>query len=291
MCSRGANRQGDPTLQALALAFTAIIAVVLVCVVSACDRRARSLTLGTTTSVANSGLLDRIAAAYQRRTGVSVRSHLVGSGRALTMLAAGEVDAALTHAPTAEAAALRDHSTWQYVKIMFNDFIVVGPSADPAGARRVSTAVEAMRRIANSGARFISRGDSSGTHERELALWSQAGVRPTESHLVVAGAGMGATLRIASEMEAYTLTDRATFTQLEVKLAILVEHDTSLVNTYAVTFDRGGAYSTVAAQFSAWLADGAGREAISEFRVGSGRILAFTPWPSGRPRSRPSDSP
>jgi tungstate transport system substrate-binding protein len=267
------------------------VLIAVACAAGACTSQPRVLTLGTTTSVANSGLLDVIAAAYQQRTGVSVRSHLVGSGRALAMLDGGEVDAALTHAPAAEATALRDHPAWQYVKVMFNDFIVVGPRSDPAGARQCSTAVQAMHNIAASGARFISRGDGSGTHERELALWGQAGIKPATARLVVAGAGMGTTLRIAAETQAYTLTDRATFTQQDVGLAILVEHDPVLINTYAVLVNTRGASASEAARFSWWLADGAGRDTIAQFRVGPRQTAAFVPWPVNRPRGRPTDLP
>jgi tungstate transport system substrate-binding protein len=250
-----------------------------------------SLTLATTTSVANSGLLDVLLAAYERDTRVPVRAHLVGSGRALAMLAAGEADVAITHAPAAEAAALADRPHWRYTKIMFNDFVIAGPASDPARVRGSGDAAAAMRGIVDAGVRFISRGDGSGTHERELVLWQQAGRAPQGARLVAAGAGMGSTLRIASEMEAYTLTDRATFMQQTVRLVILFENDGALLNTYAVEVDSAGRHAPHAERFAAWLSDGSGRSVIERFRVGSGQMPAFTPWPRGLPRSRPADLP
>jgi tungstate transport system substrate-binding protein len=258
---------------------------------AACVSVRQSLTLATTTSVANSGLLDLLLGAYERETHVTARAHLVGSGRALAMLAADEVDAAITHAPAAEEVALRDRPTWRYTKVMFNDFVLAGPAADPARVRGAKTAAEAMARVAAAGVRFISRGDASGTHERELALWRQAGTQPAGSLLVVAGAGMGTTLRIASETAAYTLTDRATFMQHRTKLAVLFEGDSSLLNSYAVTFDAAGASAREAERFASWLADGSGRAVIEQFRVGAEQVRAFRTWPLHHARSRPSDLP
>lgn len=240
----------------------------------------------------NSGLLDELLPAYQRTSGVGVRAHWVGSGRALAMLAAGQADVAITHAPAAEQAALRVHPSWRYTKFMFNDFVIAGPPTDPAGIRGSSDATEAMRTIAGADVRFISRGDASGTHERELALWKAAGQAPKGARLVAAGSGMGTTLRIAAVMGAYTLTDRATFVQRqEVGLAILFENDALLINTYAVTLDGSAPAAAEAEQFADWLCAGSGREAIRQFRVGPGKIAVFEVWPAGRPRTNPIDLP
>jgi tungstate transport system substrate-binding protein len=269
----------------------ALLAVALVGGPAACSSPKQSLTLATTTSVANSGLLDAILPAYERDARMTVRSHLVGSGRALALLAADQADVAITHAPAAEEAPLRSRPTWRYTKIMFNDFVIAGPSSDPAAVRASRDAVDAMRKIATAGVRFISRGDGSGTHERELALWKQGGSAPPGTLLVAAGAGMGATLRIASEMEAYTLTDRATLTQQTLQLVVLCEDDPLLINTYAVSFDTARASARDSGRFALWLSDGDGRTLIEHFRVGSERVVAFRPWPLGRSRSRPSDLP
>ncbi len=268
------------------------VALLSLGIVAGCARTPRVLTLATTTSVGNSGLLDVLLPEYERQTHVTVRTHLVGSGRALAMLAGGQADAAITHAPAAETAALREHPSWRYGKVMFNDFVFVGPDSDPAGVRGATGAADAARRIANSASRFISRGDQSGTHEREQALWKAAGATPAGDHLVVAGAGMGATLRIAGETGSYTLTDRATFAQQKDprSLSIVHENDAALLNTYAVVFDPAGPLAPDAKAFMEWLTDGPGRSVIDRYRVGAA-VRAFEVWPPGRPRTRPGDLP
>jgi tungstate transport system substrate-binding protein len=248
----------------------------------------RVVILATTTSVGNSGLLDVLTAGYREDRGVIVRAHLVGSGRALAMLTDGAADAVISHAPTAEALALARHPGWTYAKLMFNDFVIVGPGKDPAGVRGASSAEDAFKRIAGSGMRFISRGDSSGTHERERLLWQLAGVTPSANHLVVAGQAMGATLRIADQTMAYTLTDRATFAQnaSSVQLRILFGGGPRLLNTYAVIYDSR---ATEPRAFAEWLIAGKGKELIARYRVAG--VAVFTPWPDGQPRSAPDSLP
>jgi tungstate transport system substrate-binding protein len=268
---------------------------VLLCALSgaACARQdlAEPLVLATTTSVGNSGLLDALAPAFQRAHGRTFRSHLVGSGLALRMLATGDADLVISHAPEAEAEALRTHRDWRYQKVMFNDFVLVGPASDPGGVGQAGDASDAMRRIAGSTARFISRGDQSGTHEREEALWQSAGIRPPAGRLVVAGAAMGATLRIASETESYSLSDRGTFLRLANSLRLVVVYDggVDLLNTYAVITDTDGAHAGDAQRFSDWLGHGGGRQVVESYTV-DGRQLFFA-WPEGRPSSRPGAVP
>ena len=208
------------------------------------------------------------------------------------MLASRDVDVAITHAPAAEEAFLAAHPAWRYTKVMFNDFVLVGPVGDPADVKRAPTVAIAMRRIAVSGERFISRGDSSGTHEREESLWKDAGSRPAADRLVIAGAGMGATLRAASETGAYTLTDRATFAQHVDGLALvpLFEGAAEFMNTYAVITNPDAPGARIAASFAGWLTNGDGRTVIEGFQIRSG-VPAFRPWPLSRPRSAPSDTP
>jgi tungstate transport system substrate-binding protein len=267
-------------------------AVVLLCVVvSGCHAPPTELTLATTTSVGNSGLLEALLPAYQRQSQVVVRTHMVGSGRALAMLGDGQADVAVTHAPAAEALALQNHRSWTYAKLMFNDFILIGPASDPAGVRGSPTPAEAMARIARSRARFISRGDQSGTHEREQSLWQAAGAAPEGGRLVVAGAGMGVTLRIAAETPSYTLTDRATYMQQRpASLDIVYQDNPALLNTYAVIFDPGGPRGLRAKSFADWLTTGRGRNVIETYNVGPG-IRAFEVWPPGQPRDLPSSLP
>ena len=244
--------------------------------------------LATTTSVANSGLLDVLTAEYQQDRGVIVRAHLVGSGRALAMLGDGTADVVISHAPDAEASALTQHPGWSYSKLMFNDFVIVGPNADPAHVRDAHAAEEAFSRIAKSGSRFISRGDSSGTHEREQLLWRLAGAAPPSGNLVIAGQGMGATLRIADQTMAYTLTDRATLAQnaSSVALRVVFEGGPRLLNTYAVIYESRAAEPRA---FGEWLIAGRGRDVIANYQVAGTAV--FTPWPLGQPRTNPASLP
>lgn len=259
-------------------ALAAIVALVGLAIETGCAESsppAAPLVLATTTSVANSGLLDPLLKEFEKDSGVTVRSHLVGSGLALRMLARGDADVAITHAPETEAAYLRDHPDWRARKIMFNDFVLVGPPADPAKAAGATIAA-AMRQIADADVRFISRGDNSGTHERENQLWDTAKAKPPVPRLVVAGAGMGSTLRVASETASYTLTDRATYLQLapDLDLKILVEGGPLLVNTYSVVIPASG---QDAEKFFEWISRGRGRAVIDNYRIGD--VQVFTAWP------------
>lgn len=164
------------------------------------------IVLSTTTSVANSDFLDVLLPRFREQTGVEVHAHLVGSGLAIRMLDTGDADMIITHAPEAEASALRNDPTWRYRKIMFDEFVLVGPQDDPAHVKGVASAVDAMRRIAASRSTFLSRSDSSGTHERQEQLWRLAGTRPSADRLVVALTRIN-TLRISSL--AYATEDRA----------------------------------------------------------------------------------
>lgn len=259
----------------------AAVLLVAMTAMAGCRAPAPPLVLATTTSVANSGLLDPLLAEFEKDHGIVVRAHLVGSGLALRMLAQGDADTAITHAPETEAAFLRDHPEWRVRKIMFNDFVLVGPPGDPAGAGGQAIE-EAMRRIARADVRFISRGDNSGTHERENQLWEIAKTKPPVGRLVPAGAGMGSTLRVASETASYTLTDRATYLQnaAGLDLEVLVEGGPLLVNTYTVQFSPGSSRANEAERFFEWLSRGRGRQVIDGYRIGN--VQAFTSWPLER---------
>ena len=269
-----------------------LIAITVLCA-AACNGHgaARFLDIATTTSVANSGLTDVLLPAFQKETGITVRLMLAGSGRALQMLARGDVAAAISHAPELEASVLRDHPTWKYRKFMYNDFVIVGPNEDPARVKEAATAREAFRRIAVSKAEFVSRGDESGTHTRERALWREAGVSPNTARLIAGGQGMAGTLRVASARDAYTITDSATFAQLApvLNLTVLFQRDPALLNTYAVIVANSEA-ARDAHLFATWLTSGNGREAIRAFRV-RGYVIAFRPWPDDQPSGAPCDRP
>ena len=270
-----------------------LVAVTINLVLTDCGggQRAPPLVLATTTSVGNSGLLDALLSVFQQQHGVTVRTHLVGSGLALKMLADGDADVVISHAPDMERATLGAHPTWQYQKIMFNDFVLVGPPSDAAHAREATDVRDAMRRIARSSERFLSRGDQSGRHERERRLWSLATAQPQGDRHVAAGAGMGTTLQIAGEMGAYTLTDRATFAQhaRTVPLVVVFEGGPDLLNTYAVIVDPSSPNASKGHVFVDWLAAGEGRVLINGFRIAQEQV--FHPWPAERPGSTPRDTP
>lgn len=273
-----------------------VMALSSACLNPHCDgmppQRQPALVLATTTSVGNSGLLDPLLSVYREFARADVQPQLVGSGLALKMLGDSHADIVISHSPAGEDAALREHPRWDYRKLMFNDFVLVGPLDDVATVTESRNLVDAMRRIAASNARFISRGDQSGTHERERQLWARAGAAPADGRLVVAGAAMGSTLRVASETGAYTLTDRATFEQLagSLTLKVVFEGGSLLLNTYAVIFDRAGPRATDAAAFAAWLSEGAGRQVIDGYR-GKGKGQPFRIWPAGHSRTQPTDTP
>jgi tungstate transport system substrate-binding protein len=241
--------------------------------------------------VDNSGLLQAILPSFREETGIDVQVLAVGSGRALQLLRRGDADVAITHDAISEDAFLKETPSAAYRKIMFNDFVLVGAERDEASLRHADTAADAMRRIARSTTLFVSRGDESGTHAREQQLWEKAGAKPPPDRLLESGQGMAATLRIASERQAYTLTDRATFTQLRhtLKLQPVFEHDPDLLNTYAVIVPDGAAKENQAMRFMIWLSDGNGRARISSFTIGGTR--PFVVWPQGRLREGPSAMP
>lgn len=262
-------------------------ALVLTGACSTISEKSLTVDIATTTSVVNSGLLDSLLPEFQRDTAITVRVHAAGSGRALEMLNDGVVDLAISHAPQAESRMLARHRDWQYLKIATNQFVLVGPDTDPADVRSATDSVIAFKRIAAADAYFISRGDGSGTHERESELWASAQVKPDSSRMLVSGTGMGATLRQADERRAYTLTDDSTFMQLQrqLTLAVLLSNDARLVNSYSVLYARNNRNASTLGE---WLARGRGRQLIGEYRVNGAK--AFTPWPDGCRRDQPASA-
>ena len=242
---------------------------------AACSPTPAQLDLATTTSVVNSGLLQTL---LPRFTTFPVRVHAAGSGRALAMLAAGTVDVVISHAPEAEQRYLAQHPDWRYQKLAYNHFVIVGPRDDPAAARSAANAADAFRRIAASNTAFISRGDESGTHERERLLWHRAGSSPPRERLLVSGAGMAVTLRQADTQLTYTLSDDATWRQLKGELdglAVAFEGDPLLLNTYAILHPAGNARAATLAE---WLTQGDGRRAIATYQIDNQHV--FTVWPA-----------
>lgn len=244
-----------------------------------------TLDVATTTSVQNSGLLEALLPHFSDAT---VHVHAAGSGRALEMLKDGIVDLVISHAPDTETKYVAEHPDWRYQKLAFNRFIVVGPPDDPARVTEAKNVLDAFRRIAATPVNFISRGDSSGTHEREQTLWRLAGVVPASGRLLTSGRGMANTLRQADEKQAYTLADEATFWQLQrqVDLVTVSEGDDLLLNTYAVIHPRD---ANTAATFADWLTRGEGRQRIERHLI-EGRV-AFHVWPDGCPGNVPAAMP
>lgn len=198
-----------------------------------------TLILATTTSTQDSGLLDVLVPIFQAQTGYIVQTVAVGTGAALAMAEQGNADVLLVHAPAAELELMQGGFGKDRMLIMHNDFVVVGPTEDPAGINGLESAANAFTEIAASGEPFISRGDDSGTNKKELNLWAETALDPNTNNppwYVESGQGMGATLIIASEKQAYTLTDRATYlaNQAYLDLEILVEGDPVLLNIYHV---------------------------------------------------------
>jgi tungstate transport system substrate-binding protein len=194
------------------------------------------LILSTTTSTQDSGLLDVLVPMFEKKTGLSVKTISVGTGQALALAARGEADVTLAHAPAQEKKYVTDGKMQNRRLVMYNDFVLIGPAEDPAGVKGLPKVAEALKGIASSGAPFVSRGDKSGTHALELALWKQAGIEPKGSWYLESGQGMGQTLLVANEKKGYALTDRGTYLafQKRVTLPILMEKDRALLNIYSV---------------------------------------------------------
>ncbi len=195
----------------------------------------KAVILATTTSTQDSGLLDELIPRFEQQTGYVVKSIAVGSGQAIAMGKKGEADVLLVHSPDAEKALMAEGSGVNRRIVMHNDFVLLGPAADPAHVRG-KAAVAALQAIAAGHALFISRGDNSGTHAQEKKLWAAAGLKPEGAWYQQTGLGMGQTLAVAAEKRAYTLSDRGTYLALRKKLGleILSEGDAALLNVYHV---------------------------------------------------------
>jgi tungstate transport system substrate-binding protein len=197
----------------------------------------RTVILATTTSTQDSGLLDLLIPFFEKDTGYQVKTIAVGSGQAMKMGEKGEADVLLLHSPDAEKKFMADGFGTNRRLVMHNDFVIVGPSADPAKITSAAGAADALRRIAQSGSLFVSRGDNSGTHAKEKSLWKSVGITAEgQKWYQQTGLGMGQTLNVAAEKKGYVLTDRATYLALRrnLGLTVLVEGDSKLLNIYHV---------------------------------------------------------
>jgi len=234
-------------------------------------RQPGHLILSTTTSTYDSGLLNYLLPDFEKAYNCKVDVVSVGTGQSIQIGRDGNCDVVLVHARALEDKFVADGYGINRLDVMYNDFVIVGPASDPAGIKGMKDGAGALKKIAAAQAKFVSRGDGSGTEVKEKELWSLAGIKPSGSWYVSAGQGMGAVLNMANEQQAYTLADRGTFLAQKAKLQleILVEGDKSMFNPYGVIAVNPAKYPSVnadlAARFQEWLTSLPVQEKIAEF--------------------------
>jgi len=234
---------------------------------------AKELKLATTTSTQDSGLLDVLLPEFEKDTNYKVKVIAVGSGQAIEMGAAGDVDVILVHSRAAEDKFMADGFGIDRRDVMYNDFLIIGPAEDPAGIKGSTDTIAAFKTIAAKQALFVSRGDDSGTDKKEKGIWEKAGIKPAGTWYLESGQGMGDTFRMADEKKAYTLIDRATYLAQKdkYKLEIIIEGDKSLLNPYGVIPVNPKKFPKVdyegATKFAEWLTSEKGQKMIGEFGV------------------------
>jgi len=249
--------------------------LVFTCFLCGCGRQStlKSITLATTTSTQDSGLLDALLPEFEKATKIKVKVVAVGSGQALELARRGDADVLLTHAPDAEKKFMADGWGAERLAVMHNDFVLVGPAEDPAALKGKTTAVDALRAIADKSAPFVSRGDESGTHQKEKALWKDAGIAPAGDWYIRSGTSMAQALRMANEKNAYVLTDRATYLALkkEIALVVALEGDEKLLNRYSVIRLNAAKHPHIAREeadrFARFLTSAEGQKMIGAFGV------------------------
>ena len=267
--------------------FTTLILSSLLTITTAFAKDAsdnKILRLATTTSTENTGLLKNLLPEFTKATGYKVHTIAVGTGKALRMGRDGDVDVILVHALKAEKKFVSDGHGVERFPVMYNDFVIVGPQNDPAKLADSKTASEGLGKILSHKSNFISRGDDSGTHKKELGLWTAAGIdikKESAKWYREAGQGMGKVLQMAGEMEAYTMTDRGTWLAYESKspLKIVFEGDSTLFNPYGIIAVNPTKYPDInnagANALIEWMTSNTGQQLIGNFKV-SGKVL-FTP--------------
>jgi tungstate transport system substrate-binding protein len=243
-----------------------------------------SLMMASTTSTEQSGLFGHLLPAFRQATGIEVKVVALGTGQALDMGRRGDADVLFVHDQAAEEKFVADGFGVRRYSVMYNDFVLIGPSADPAGTRGKDI-VAALRKLANAQSPFVSRGDNSGTHAAELRYWKLAGVDNKGAGYRACGCGMGPALNIAASNQAYVLTDRGTWLSFKNRdgLSVLVEGDTRLFNQYGVIAVNPArhphAKTAQAQQFIDWVISPAGQSTIAAYKVG-GETLFF---PNAKP--------
>lgn len=260
----------------------ALAAAILLALAPPAAAQERSITIASTTSTEQSGLFGHILPAFTRATGIAARVVALGTGQALDVGRRGDADLVFVHDRAAEERFVAEGFGGPRRHVMFNDFVIVGPDADPARIAGVRDTGEALRRIAAARATFVSRGDRSGTHAAELRLWRQAGVDPVAGRgqwYREVGQGMGPALNAAAAQEAYILADRGTWLSFRNRqdLRILVEGDARLFNQYGVMLVSPQRHPHVKAaeaqRFIEWILSPAGQEAIAGYRINGERLF------------------
>ena len=256
--------------------FGALLAAGLRLSVNPAAAQDQFITVASTTSTENSGLFGELLPQFHDDTGIEVRVVAVGTGQAIELARNGDADVLFVHHEPSEEQFVADGFGVERHEVMYNDFVIVGPASDPAGIKGSKDVVDAMAKIAQAEAPFASRGDDSGTHKAELALWQEAGVDvagASGSWYRETGSGMGPTLNTAAGMDAYALTDRGTWLSFEnpQNLEILVEGDQRLFNQYGIILVNPAKHPHVKAElgqtFLDWVLSDAGQEAIAEFQI------------------------
>lgn len=235
--------------------------------------------MSTTTSTENSGLLTYLLPLFESKTNTTVKVISVGTGKALELAKNGDVDVTLVHArPSEDKFVAEGHGVNRH-DVMYNDFIIAGPDSDPAHIKGSKDVLAAMKKIFGTKAKFISRGDNSGTDQMEKAYWKQIGAQPQGSAYVSAGLGMGEVLNMAAELRAYTLTDRATYSAYKAKtgLVIAVEGDPRMFNPYGIIAVNPAKYPSInykgATQLINWITSDEGQKAIAAFKVDGQQVF------------------
>ena len=234
---------------------------------------AAELRLATTYTLNDSGLLDALLPAFQRESGIRVKTIVAGSGQALRLAERGDADLVWSHSPEDEERFVAAGFGRERTVVMTNAFVLLGPRDDPARVAGERDVAAALRRIASAHARFVSRADESGTHRKEIALWQSAGIRPEGAWYIAAGVGMGQTLTIADERGAYALADEATYAarKRQLDLVVISAGDSRLANIYAVIPVNprkvSGVDVAVADAFARWVTTGNGRALIAGYKI------------------------
>jgi len=227
---------------------------------------AKEIILATTTSTQDSGLLDVLLPAFEQKAGVKVKVLAQGTGQAIKTAEQGNADVLLVHARKSEDEFMAKGLGENAWDVMYNQFFIVGPASDPAKVKDSKTATDAFKKIAAAKATFISRGDDSGTHKKEKSIWEKAALKPEGAWYISAGQGMGATLKMAEEKNAYTLVDEATFLTNKANLEVLVQGDKSLLNPYGVIKVKSTKQPEAADSFISFITGEEGQKIIGEFQ-------------------------